>query len=248
MKLLKQMQTRIIQFYLEKYLKEMDIPLSPQSPIGINYGPISTGDFSTQDHSDYLLWFGANTKGEIVSTIIVEIGVPVVDFSTLPDAANTSSSKKDLPSVNDAAMLTGKITTTFEALPDQYALLKKEYAGMDISPETILLLDEPYTFVDADGEVVTIKGAIVTSSDAHGYEGKHVTILGKLAPICSARSSFRTHKVEGKNLQIGRPVFGNLQKSSHSRKKNLFFCNKLLYDVYKQSQDPKTILKRRRSS
>lgn len=165
----------------EKYLREMDIPLSPQSPIGINYGPISTGDFSTQDHSDYLLWFGANTKGEIVSTIIVEIGVPVVDFSTLPDAANTSSSKKDLPSVNDAAMLTGKITTTFEALPDQYALLKKEYAGMDISPETILLLDEPYTFVDADGEVVTIKGAIVPSSDAHGYEGKHVTILGKLA-------------------------------------------------------------------
>ena len=35
--------------------------------------------------------------------------------------------------------------------------------------------------MDADGEVVTIKGAIVTSSDAHGYEGKHVTILGKLA-------------------------------------------------------------------
>ena len=159
----------------------MDIPLSPQSPIGINYGPISTGDFSTQDHSDYLLWFGANTKGEIVSTIIVEIGVPLIDFSNLPDSTSTASNKNDLPTANDAAMLTGKITTTFEALPDQYALLKKEYEGMDISSLTILLLDEPYTFVNSEGEVTTLRGVIVPDSDVQGYQGKHVTILGKLS-------------------------------------------------------------------
>lgn len=78
-------------------------------------------------------------------------------------------------------MLTGKNTTTFEALPDQYALLKKEYEGMDISSSTILLLDEPYTFVNSEGEVTTLRGVIVPDSDVQGYQGKHVTILGKLS-------------------------------------------------------------------
>ena len=59
-----------------KYLKDMDIPSSPVKSASLNYGPLYSGDAPDPDYREYFLWFGVTSDGEIVSTIIVEVGVP----------------------------------------------------------------------------------------------------------------------------------------------------------------------------
>ena len=67
-----------------KYLQNMDVPLGAKNPIAMNYGPILASDMTQSDNSDFLLWYGVNRKGELVSVIIVEVGVPVEDYNISP--------------------------------------------------------------------------------------------------------------------------------------------------------------------
>ena len=60
-----------------KELKTWPVPFGTQNPIGLDYGPILAKDMTRQDNSDFLLWFGVNIKGEIVSTMVIEVGVPL---------------------------------------------------------------------------------------------------------------------------------------------------------------------------
>lgn len=61
--------------FAKKNLKERFVPPTPQNPIAINYGRLTTED-TLRTWKDYLLWFGADTNGELVSVIIVELGFP----------------------------------------------------------------------------------------------------------------------------------------------------------------------------
>ena len=62
--------------FAKKYLKERGIPSTSQNPIAMNYGRFNASDFAERN-SEYELWYGVDSEGNMVSVIIVEIGIPL---------------------------------------------------------------------------------------------------------------------------------------------------------------------------
>ncbi|MCR4607376.1 MAG: toll/interleukin-1 receptor domain-containing protein [Oscillospiraceae bacterium] len=84
----------------------------------------------------------------------------------------------DLPKVSEPAMLTGTIMNMSEALTEQFKQIKQEYSEYDISDNTVLVLDSPFSCVDENGNVLTFQATVVPYNDVKDYFNKRLTILG----------------------------------------------------------------------
>ncbi len=66
----------------ESELSIVDIPPVSQNPLSVFYDNTDIGNMNKNDPSDYLAWCAVNSDGEIVSTVISEIGFPPVEEET----------------------------------------------------------------------------------------------------------------------------------------------------------------------
>ncbi len=104
-------------------------------------------------------------------------GEPVEEDKEEPPEIDVSN----LPKVSDPAMLTGTIMNKREALAEQFKQIEQEYSEYDISDNTVLVLDSPYSCIDESGNVLTFQAAVVPYNDVKDYYNKRVTILGALS-------------------------------------------------------------------
>ena len=178
--------------FAKKTLKNLTIPSAPQNPIAMNYGPIRASDF-VERNSDYVIWYGVDSQGQMVSAIIVEIGIPLQDASA--SAADSGSGNADLPKLNELIQVTGTLMWQSDAQTAKYLQLKKDYAGYEIADSLVLVLDSPFNFINQSGQAATIEAMIIPKNDVDEYlwttlQGRkmafdylfsHVSIQGRLS-------------------------------------------------------------------
>lgn len=178
--------------FAKKTLKSLTIPSAPQNPIAMNYGPIRASDF-VERNSDYVIWYGVDSQGQMVSVIIVEIGIPLQDASA--SAADNWSGNADLPKLNEPIQVMGTLMWQSDAQTAKYLQLKKDYAGYEIADSLVLVLDSPFNFISQSGQAATIEAMIIPTNDVNEYlwttlQGQktvndylfsHVSIQGRLS-------------------------------------------------------------------